>query len=42
MPKFTIRRYVMTAHGHFHWNELITHNVERAKKFYADTLWLDL
>ncbi len=28
----------MTAHGHFHWNELMTRDVERAKKFYADTL----
>jgi uncharacterized protein len=28
----------MTAHGHFHWNELMTRDIERAKKFYADTL----
>jgi len=28
----------MTAHGHFHWNELRTHDIEKAKKFYADTL----
>jgi predicted enzyme related to lactoylglutathione lyase len=28
----------MTDHGHFHWNELATRDVERAKKFYADTL----
>jgi uncharacterized protein len=28
----------MTAHGRFHWNELMTRDVERAKKFYADTL----
>lgn len=26
------------AHGHFIWNELVTHDVEKAKKFYADTL----
>jgi uncharacterized protein len=26
------------AHGRFHWNELMTRNVEGAKKFYADTL----
>ncbi len=26
------------AHGQFHWNELMTRNVEGAKKFYADTL----
>jgi uncharacterized protein len=26
------------AHGQFHWNELMTRNVEQAKKFYADTL----
>jgi len=25
-------------HGHFCWNELMTRNVERAKKFYGDTL----
>ena len=28
----------MTSHGHFHWNELATCDVEKAKKFYADTL----
>ena len=29
----------MTAtHGKFYWNELMTRDVERAKKFYADTL----
>jgi uncharacterized protein len=28
----------MTEHGHFHWNELATRDVERAKKFYADAL----
>ena len=27
-----------TTHGRFCWNELMTRNVERAKKFYADTL----
>ena len=26
------------SHGTFHWNELMTRNVEGAKKFYADTL----
>jgi uncharacterized protein len=26
------------AHGHFHWNELRTRDVERAKKFYAETV----
>jgi uncharacterized protein len=26
------------SHGQFHWNELMTRNVEKAKKFYADTL----
>jgi len=26
------------SHGRFHWNELNTRNVERAKKFYSDTL----
>jgi uncharacterized protein len=27
-----------SSHGRFHWNELMTRNVEAAKKFYADTL----
>jgi predicted enzyme related to lactoylglutathione lyase len=26
------------SHGHFYWNELMTRNVEGAKKFYADTV----
>jgi hypothetical protein len=26
------------THGRFYWNELMTHNVEGARKFYADTL----
>ena len=25
-------------HGQFHWNELMTRSVEKAKAFYADTL----
>ena len=25
-------------HGHFYWNELMTRDVERDKKFYADTI----
>jgi uncharacterized protein len=28
----------MAAHGHFHWNELMTHDVEKAKAFYAQTV----
>jgi predicted enzyme related to lactoylglutathione lyase len=28
----------MAAHGHFHWNELLTPDAERAKRFYADTI----
>lgn len=28
----------MTAHGHFHWNELVTRDVEKAKTFYGTTL----
>jgi len=28
----------MTAHGAFHWNELMSHDVEKAKAFYANTL----
>jgi hypothetical protein len=27
-----------SPHGKFHWNELMTRNVERAKKFYSETL----
>jgi uncharacterized protein len=26
------------SHGQFHWNELMTRDVERAKKFYATSL----
>ena len=26
------------SHGEFYWNELMTRDGERAKKFYADTL----
>ena len=28
----------MTAHGAFHWNELMTRNLQAAKDFYAKTL----
>jgi predicted enzyme related to lactoylglutathione lyase len=28
----------LTAHGHFHWNELRTRNAERDKKFYSETV----
>ena len=28
----------MTPHGHFHWNELNTWDVPKAKEFYAKTL----
>ena len=28
----------MTAHGNFHWNELLTPDVERAKRFYGETI----
>ncbi|MHA1189626.1 MAG: VOC family protein [Alphaproteobacteria bacterium] len=28
----------MTPHGHFHWNELMTGDVEAAKTFYADSI----
>jgi predicted enzyme related to lactoylglutathione lyase len=28
----------MTAHGAFHWNELMSHDVEKARDFYAKTL----
>ena len=28
----------MTAHGAFHWNELMTRNLAEAKDFYAKTL----
>jgi predicted enzyme related to lactoylglutathione lyase len=26
------------SHGSFHWNELITRDVDRAKRFYGDTI----
>jgi len=26
------------SHGHFYWNELLTHDVERAKRFYGETI----
>lgn len=26
------------SHGSFCWNELMTHDAQRAKKFYADTI----
>ena len=29
---------MLGSHGTFHWNELMTRNVERARKFYADTI----
>ncbi|MBV6657232.1 MAG: VOC family protein [Devosiaceae bacterium] len=28
----------MTHHGHFHWNELMTRDIEGAKRFYIDAL----
>lgn len=28
----------MTAHGTFHWNELLTRDVAKAKQFYQDTI----
>jgi predicted enzyme related to lactoylglutathione lyase len=28
----------MTTHGSFHWNELMTRDVEKSKKFYGDTI----
>lgn len=28
----------MTAHGHFHWNELVTPDAERAMQFYKKTI----
>jgi hypothetical protein len=32
------RETTMTAHGHFHWNELMTPDAERAKQFYRKTI----
>jgi predicted enzyme related to lactoylglutathione lyase len=26
------------SHGHFHWNELLARDVERAKRFYSQTI----
>ena len=28
----------MSSHGHFHWNELMTRDVDRAKRFYQNTI----
>jgi len=28
----------MASHGFFHWNEFLARDVERAKRFYADTI----
>lgn len=28
----------MTEHGHFHWNELVTRDVAKAKQFYGSTI----
>jgi len=28
----------MASHGHFHWNELMTPDAERAKQFYRKTI----
>jgi predicted enzyme related to lactoylglutathione lyase len=28
----------MAAHGHFHWNERLSRDVEQAKKFYSETI----
>jgi len=28
----------MWQHGHFHWNELMTHDAEAAKTFYGDII----
>lgn len=28
----------MTPHGHFNWNELVTRDAERAKRFYRDMI----
>jgi predicted enzyme related to lactoylglutathione lyase len=28
----------MSAHGTFHWNELMTRDVERAKQFYSEVI----
>ncbi|MEM8949369.1 MAG: VOC family protein [Pseudomonadota bacterium] len=28
----------MTDHGHYHWNELMTHDAEAAKAFYGETI----
>jgi len=29
---------MIRTHGHFCWNELLTRDVERSKRFYADTI----
>jgi predicted enzyme related to lactoylglutathione lyase len=37
-PKAPAQAGMSWSHGKFHWNELVTHDVERAKRFYAATL----
>jgi uncharacterized protein len=34
----TQRRSRMSEHGHFHWNELLTRDIDRAKRFYETTI----
>src|ERR1700733_8896597 len=38
LAKSKSRSSHMSEHGQFHWNELMTRDVEKAKKFYADTI----
>lgn len=37
-PKSQPKQQPLWAHGRFHWNELRSRDVERAKKFYRDTI----
>ncbi|WP_458759798.1 VOC family protein [Afipia sp. TerB] len=38
---FANTEHAMAAHGHFHWNELLTPDVERAKQFYSTAIGWD-
>jgi predicted enzyme related to lactoylglutathione lyase len=38
---FSNTEHAMAAHGHFHWNELLTPDVERAKQFYSTAIGWD-
>jgi uncharacterized protein len=34
----SVEEEAMSSHGHFHWNELMTRDAERAKRFYQNSI----